>query len=1273
MKSSDGKDWWEYVDPTVTKELLDELTKEFLRIFDACPSRLKRRISNEKITSQSRKRPKESFSESHSASTAKSVPSSSASVSSVDSGLPGSGNSESSVNTQELIATTSSQGDSLSLSQDNSHTEGDKLGLHEINMGLPMMEASMFPLESEYMSGVSFNPGAEIKHGPPSTQSDADQGKPMDQQGHPVKKSLKEYREQKERERMKNAQSREKAPPRPSHTASRPGAVSNQNLHTPKVNVDASHTDQRHREGYHSQGGQKHRPEDRHLPVEHRRAEKASGVRQEQSGSHPQSKSSGRPTDLRPTRDQRPLSQHRPHDSGSQPSQASVTDSRYSKSLDQYHKHSRDSVPHSSDRKQHLGPGEQGKEHKRNGFENREHSANLRLPEAHQRLLSSAPPTKPHATASQRPHTETLNAHSSEKMPTSELHGKPHPETLRPSKSEMYRSHRPEHQGNLKSEKHRTPSSETVKLQKSQSLKPHRSEIPKGTSTEKERTQPAIPPLVPAVDTKREQRSAPTVETQRVEPPQPIYQELPRPQRPERVLLQQPQTLKVDRRVTQTPNKHDSLKVRKTEDQVLHRSDTVILSKTEVPSTKSAGVSKEKDPEATKSLKSDVLSKPHKTEESRLPRAETHNTQRVEIPKPQTTDMARRKEPEVPQTQKPQQLKVVKAEPQQPGNPTVQTRTEKLDVSKTQKVVQSQPHRPETPKKQRVKQEQGQPQKAPPPKSQPPQAIPGKLLEKDSGITTTKLLTNKSQKLQTPVVQKTSIKSEVPDVSVPSKLATRKKPLTPPTSKQEAPTPEKPVTVSSQKLVANKSKQPEMSTSGNPDKAPSQRSETVILQKTDTQSKPPTPKPQRSTTPRSRVSPGAAAEQVPKPSRKVETPKLPKADTGGASVSKVVWEPAKPLEVLKPAVSDEVADSESVDADIDKLINAHMAEQSIKQGLEVPPILDLKPTLPLPNTTESREQKRERDESNLPKSYREKESHHRKKRSEGHKSRGSPHKHRHSSDHRKGSRVDAEGQPSSAEKQANASEGIDDSQPHSSILTTSSGIRLKIKGLSNSMNSGSGKHEPSPEPSRQTSSPGLVMKLNLSKMQASHTNSDHQPESSAGSEKSSGHHRRHRHHHRHKHGHHKHHRSESHHHGDDGRESHKRKRSHSRSDSVSSGGRDASPAMSSPAKKRTHSRASHSHPKSILPSEQSLLNLPMPPADPSSAYTGYDTHSSASTGQFSYGMRDFSHHAPLTTVTALPSSDGFEYYPYNQSSDGHAPPPPPPPREDLPPPPPPPM
>ncbi|XP_016891795.1 cyclin-T1 isoform X2 [Cynoglossus semilaevis] len=52
--STDGKHWWEYVDPSVTLELLDELTHEFLQILEKTPSRLKR-IRNWKAGGQTPK------------------------------------------------------------------------------------------------------------------------------------------------------------------------------------------------------------------------------------------------------------------------------------------------------------------------------------------------------------------------------------------------------------------------------------------------------------------------------------------------------------------------------------------------------------------------------------------------------------------------------------------------------------------------------------------------------------------------------------------------------------------------------------------------------------------------------------------------------------------------------------------------------------------------------------------------------------------------------------------------------------------------------------------------------------------------------------------------------------------------------------------------------------------------------------------------------------------------------------------------------------------
>ncbi|KAE8740741.1 hypothetical protein FOCC_FOCC013761 [Frankliniella occidentalis] len=45
-QSNEGRYWFYYVDRTVTQELLEQLTDEFLVIFEKCPSRLKKKIKS---------------------------------------------------------------------------------------------------------------------------------------------------------------------------------------------------------------------------------------------------------------------------------------------------------------------------------------------------------------------------------------------------------------------------------------------------------------------------------------------------------------------------------------------------------------------------------------------------------------------------------------------------------------------------------------------------------------------------------------------------------------------------------------------------------------------------------------------------------------------------------------------------------------------------------------------------------------------------------------------------------------------------------------------------------------------------------------------------------------------------------------------------------------------------------------------------------------------------------------------------------------------------
>lgn len=44
--SSEQKEWFSYIDPTVTAELLNQLCVDFLEIYDKCPSRLKEKVMN---------------------------------------------------------------------------------------------------------------------------------------------------------------------------------------------------------------------------------------------------------------------------------------------------------------------------------------------------------------------------------------------------------------------------------------------------------------------------------------------------------------------------------------------------------------------------------------------------------------------------------------------------------------------------------------------------------------------------------------------------------------------------------------------------------------------------------------------------------------------------------------------------------------------------------------------------------------------------------------------------------------------------------------------------------------------------------------------------------------------------------------------------------------------------------------------------------------------------------------------------------------------------
>ncbi|XP_068690600.1 cyclin-T2-like isoform X2 [Montipora foliosa] len=86
-RSNDGKDWWEYIDPTVNKSMLDDIAQDFLKVMEKCPNRLKRKINtvtNLKGSSHSKVPKGESNSSSSRTSSSSTAATSSASHSLVD-------------------------------------------------------------------------------------------------------------------------------------------------------------------------------------------------------------------------------------------------------------------------------------------------------------------------------------------------------------------------------------------------------------------------------------------------------------------------------------------------------------------------------------------------------------------------------------------------------------------------------------------------------------------------------------------------------------------------------------------------------------------------------------------------------------------------------------------------------------------------------------------------------------------------------------------------------------------------------------------------------------------------------------------------------------------------------------------------------------------------------------------------------------------------------------------------------------------------------------
>lgn len=68
QRKTEGKDWFWYVDKTVTLELLETLTTEFLAILDKCPNRLKKIMNSSQFTEDRSKSSQPSSSSSSSSS-----------------------------------------------------------------------------------------------------------------------------------------------------------------------------------------------------------------------------------------------------------------------------------------------------------------------------------------------------------------------------------------------------------------------------------------------------------------------------------------------------------------------------------------------------------------------------------------------------------------------------------------------------------------------------------------------------------------------------------------------------------------------------------------------------------------------------------------------------------------------------------------------------------------------------------------------------------------------------------------------------------------------------------------------------------------------------------------------------------------------------------------------------------------------------------------------------------------------------------------------------
>ncbi|NWJ01476.1 CCNT1 protein, partial [Crypturellus undulatus] len=171
--STDGKHWWEYVDGTVTLELLDELTHEFLQILEKTPNRLKR-IRNWRASQAAKKSKADEHGEDESLS-----------EQTILNMISRNNSSDMNIAGLMSMSTSSTAGPALAASADSPGEQG------AAEMSQPDAWLSQHPPKLEGGQGHRTSEGP-AEH--PSQQDGAGYAKPSGKNAPAAKVSLKEYR-----------------------------------------------------------------------------------------------------------------------------------------------------------------------------------------------------------------------------------------------------------------------------------------------------------------------------------------------------------------------------------------------------------------------------------------------------------------------------------------------------------------------------------------------------------------------------------------------------------------------------------------------------------------------------------------------------------------------------------------------------------------------------------------------------------------------------------------------------------------------------------------------------------------------------------------------------------------------------------------------------------------------------------------------------------------------------------------------------------------------